>query len=134
MKWRPATITKTGQIRKAIRVGNVNHYTMKKYLIKGTYTADGTKGLLQEGGVGRKNAVGKMLADMGGKVEAFYFAFGEDDVILIIELPDDISAAAVALRVNAANMVRISMTVLISPEDVDEATKKTVSYRAPGAK
>lgn len=107
---------------------------MKKYLIKGTYTAEGTKGLMQEGGVGRKNAISKMLADMGGKVEAFYFAFGEDDVILIVELADDISAAAVALRVNAAGLVRICVTVLITPEDIDEANKKSVTYRAPGAK
>lgn len=107
---------------------------MKKYLIKGTYTAEGTKGLIQEGGTGRKNAIEKMLTDSGGKVEAFYFAFGDDDVILIIELPDDISAAAVALRVNAAGLVRICMTVLLTPEDIDEANKKSVSYRAPGAK
>lgn len=107
---------------------------MRKYLIRGTYNADGTKGLIQEGGSGRKNTISKLLADMGGKVEAFYYAFGEDDVVLIIELPDDITAAAVALRVNAAGMVRISMTVLLTAEDVDEATKKSVNYRAPGAK
>ena len=107
---------------------------MKKYLIKGTYNPDGAKGLIQEGGTGRKTAIEKMLADMGGKVEAFYFAFGEDDVILIVEFPDDIAAVAVGLRVNAAGLVRISMTVLITPEDIDVASKKTVSYRAPGAK
>lgn len=107
---------------------------MRKYLIKGTYNPDGAKGLIQEGGTGRKKAIEKMLAEMGGRVEAFYFAFGEDDVILIVELPDDITAVAVGLRVNAAGLVRISMTVLISPEDIDAASKKTVSYRAPGAK
>lgn len=107
---------------------------MRKYLIKGTYNPDGAKGLIQEGGTGRKTAIEKMLAEMGGKVEAFYFAFGEDDVILIIELPDDITAVSVGLRVNAAGLVRISTTVLISPEDIDAASKKSVSYRAPGAK
>jgi len=107
---------------------------MKKYLIKGTYSAEGTKGLMQEGGTGRKTAIEKMLGDMGGKVESFYFAFGEDDVILVIELPDDVTAAAVALRVNAAGLVRISMTVLITPEEIDAATKKSVTYRGPGAK
>ena len=107
---------------------------MKKYLIKGTYSADGTKGLIQEGGSGRKTAIEKMLAAMGGKVESFYYAFGEDDVYLVIELPNDISAASVALRVNAAGLVRISMTVLLTPEDIDAASKKTVSYRAPGVK
>lgn len=107
---------------------------MKKYLIKGSYTAEGTKGLMQDGGVGRKNAISRMLSDMGGKVEAFYFAFGVDDVILIIELPDDISAAAVGLRVNAAGLVKTSTTVLLTPEDIDDANKKSVTYRAPGTK
>jgi len=107
---------------------------MKKYLIKGTYTADGTKGLIQEGGAGRKAAIEKMLSGMDGKVESFYYAFGEHDVILIVELPDDVSAAAVGLRVNAAGLVRISITVLLSPEDIDAANKKSVTYRAPGEK
>lgn len=107
---------------------------MKKYLIKGTYNSEGTKGLIQEGGSARKIAIEKMLAGMGGKVESFYYAFGEDDVYLVIELPDDISAAAVGLRVNAAGLVRISMTVLLTPADIDAASKKSVSYRAPGEK
>ena len=107
---------------------------MKKYLIKGTYNSDGTKGLIQEGGSGRKIAIEKMLAGMGGKVESFYYAFGEYDVFLVVELPDHISAAAVGLRVNAAGLVRISMTVLLTPADIDEASKKSVNYRAPGGK
>ena len=107
---------------------------MKKYLIKGAYNADGIKGLAQEGGTGRKNAVEKMVGGMGGKVESFYYAFGQDDVYLIVELPDDIAAAAVGLKVNASGVVNISTTVLLSPEDIDAASKKTVTYRAPGEK
>lgn len=107
---------------------------MRKYLIKGTYTADGTTKLLQEGGSGRKSAIEKMLEGMGGNVESFYYAFGKADVYLIVELPDDISAAAVGLRVNAAGLVRISITVLLTPADIDEAAKKSVNYRAPGGK
>jgi len=107
---------------------------MKKYLIKGTYDANGTKGLIQEGGSGRRIAVETMLEGMGGKVESFYYALGEDDVYVIIELPDDISAAAVGLKVNATGLVKISTTVLLSPEDIDAAAKKSVNYRAPGEK
>jgi uncharacterized protein with GYD domain len=105
---------------------------MKKYLIKGSYNSDGTKGLIQEGGSGRKAAIEKMLSEMGGKVESFYYAFGENDVYLVVELPDDISAVAVGLKVNAAGMVRIAVTVLLTPEEIDEASKKSFSYRAPG--
>jgi uncharacterized protein with GYD domain len=107
---------------------------MKKYLIKGAYNSDGMKGLMSEGGTGRKNAIEKMLGAIGGKVDAFYYAFGDADVYLIVELPDDVTAAAVGLRVNAAGLVRISITILISPEDIDAAAGKSVNYRAPGAK
>ncbi|HTK82780.1 MAG TPA: GYD domain-containing protein [Bacteroidota bacterium] len=105
---------------------------MGKFLIKASYTADGTKGLLKEGGSKRKKAVEKMVAGHGGKVEAFYYAFGEYDVFAIIELPDTVTAAALALAINASGMVTNTMTVLMTPADVDKATKKTVNYRAPG--
>jgi uncharacterized protein with GYD domain len=72
-----------------------------------------------------------MLAEMGGKVESFYYALGEDDGYVIVELSDDISAAAVGLRVNAS-LVRISITVLLTPAEIDQTAKKSVSYRAPG--
>jgi uncharacterized protein with GYD domain len=135
IKWRPATIIKNGANPKFHkRRNNLKYQTMKKYLIKGTYNTDGAKGLIQEGGSGRKAAVEKMLAGMGGKVESFYYAFGKEDVYIVVELPDDISAAAVGLRVNAAGLVRTSTTVLLTPADIDAASKKSVSYRAPGEK
>lgn len=107
---------------------------MKKYLITGSYNANGVKGLAEDGGSQRKLAVEKMLTDMGGKMESFYYALGDHDVYVIYELPDDVAAAAVALKVNASGMVSISTTVLLSPEDIDAASKKSVSYRAPGQK
>lgn len=107
---------------------------MKKYLIKASYNANGTKGLIEDGGSRRKSEVQKMLTSMGGKLESFYYAFGEHDAYLIIELPDDITAAAVCLRVNSSGMVSISTTVLLSPEEIDKASKISVSYRAPGEK
>lgn len=107
---------------------------MKKFLIKGIYNADGSKGLIQDGGSGRKNAVERMLTEIGGRVESFYYAFGDADVYLIVEFPDDVSAAAVGIRVNASGLVRISMTVLLTPADIDAATKKSVIYRIPGGK
>ena len=107
---------------------------MKKYLIKASYNANGIKGLIEDGGSQRKLTVEKMLAGMGGKMESFYFAFGEHDVYVIAELPDDVAAAAVGLRINSSGLVSISTTVLLSPEDIDAASKKSVSYRAPGEK
>jgi len=107
---------------------------MKKYLITASYNANGTKGLLEDGGSKRKSEVQKMLAELGGKLEAFYYAFGEHDVYVISELPDDVTAAAVGLKINSTGLVSISTTVLLSPEDIDAASKKSVSYRAPGEK
>ncbi len=105
---------------------------MKKYLVKGVYNSEGIKGLIQEGGSKRKAAIEKMLEGMGGKIEAFYYAFGEEDVYVIAELPDDVSATAISLRVNASGLVKVSVTVLLSAADIDEASKKSVSYQAPG--
>jgi uncharacterized protein with GYD domain len=106
---------------------------MAKFLIQGTYTSEGAKGLLKEGGSGRKAAVLKALESLGGKLESFYYTFGADDVIVICEVPDAITGLALSLAVNASGAVRISTTPLLSVEDVDAACKKAVSYRPAGS-
>jgi uncharacterized protein with GYD domain len=107
---------------------------MKKYLIKASYNANGVKGLMEDGGTQRKLVVQKMLAGLGGRLESFYYAFGEHDVYAVSELPDDVTAAAVVMTINSTGLVSVTTTVLLSPEDIDAASKKSVSYRAPGAK
>ena len=106
---------------------------MPKYLIKASYTTEGTKGLMKAGGTARRAAVQKMLEGMGGKLETFYFAFGADDVFAVFELPDAESAIAAGLAVNASGAVHVATTPLITPEEVDAACKKLPEYRAPGA-
>lgn len=106
---------------------------MAKYLIRANYTLNGTKGLIEKGGSSRRAAVEEMLTGIGGKVESFYFALGETDAFIIVEVPDAKSAAAVSLTVNAAGGAQITTTPLMTPEEVDEAAKKSVRYRAPGA-
>ena len=105
---------------------------MAKYLIKGSYTEEGVRGLLKEGGSGRREAVEQALKGMGGTLEAFYYAFGETDLFCIVDLPDNVSATAASLVVNASGKVKAQYTVLITPEEVDAATKKTLDYRPPG--
>ncbi len=102
-------------------------------MVKASYTTEGTRGLLKEGGTGRRAAVQKLIESQGGKVEAFYFAYGEDDAYLIIDVPDTTSGLAVSLAVNASGAVRLSTIPLITPEEIDAACKKSVPYRAPGA-
>jgi uncharacterized protein with GYD domain len=105
---------------------------LARYLIQASYTTEGVKGVIKEGGTGRRDAIGKLLADMGGTLESFDFAFGENDVYVCCELPDNVSAAALALAVGASGAVRIKTTVLLTPEEIDRAAKTSISYRPPG--
>lgn len=105
---------------------------MPKYLITGSYTSAGAQGVLAKGGSDRRVAVEKLTASVGGTVEAFYFAFGGDDIVTIIDAPDNESIASVAMTVGASGLVDIRTTVLLTPEEVDGAAKRSVSYRGPG--
>ena len=106
---------------------------MAKYLFQASYTADGIKGILKEGGSGRKAAIEKLVEGVGGTLESVYFAFGDDDIYAIGDLPDQASAAAVSLIVGASGLVKVKTVVLLTPEEIDDATKMSVDYRPPGA-
>ena len=106
---------------------------MAKYLWQVSYTIEGLKGLMKEGGSSRAAAIKRLVEDRGGKLEAFYFAFGDDDVYLIADLPNNIEASAISLTVGASGAAQVKTVVLLSPEDVDAATKVDVGYRPPGA-
>jgi uncharacterized protein with GYD domain len=105
---------------------------MPKYLIQANYIGEGLKGLLKEGGSGRRAAIEKLFESVGGKVEAFYYAFGDTDVFVIADVPDNVTAAAVSLTVNAAGAATAKVTVLLTAEEIDTAVKKSPSYRPPG--
>jgi uncharacterized protein with GYD domain len=105
---------------------------MPKFLIKASYNPDGVRGLIKEGGSRRRAAVQKIVEGLGGKLEAFYYAYGEDDAVIIVDLPDATTGLALSLTVNATGVVRLSTTPLLAPEDIDAASKETVDYKAPG--
>ncbi len=105
---------------------------MPKYLFTGSYTAEGARGLLAEGGSGRRDATEKLVASLGGTIEAYYFAFGSDDFFLIADLPGNAAAAAGALTAGATGAINNRTVVLLTPEEVDAATKLSPSYRPPG--
>ena len=105
---------------------------MPKYLVRASYSAEGAKGLLKEGGTTRKAAIEQVIASAGGTVETLYFALGDDDVIIIADLPDNASVTAASLTAAAAGTGSIRTTVLLTPEEVDEASKKSLTYRPPG--
>ncbi len=106
---------------------------MSKFLVTASYTADGVKGLMQEGGSKRLAAATAAFESVGGSVDCFYYAFGADDVVGIADFPDDASATAVSLMINSTGAVKLKLTPLMTVEDIDAAASKTVSYRAPGS-
>jgi uncharacterized protein with GYD domain len=105
---------------------------MGKYLFRGSLSAEGVAGVLAEGGTGRRNAIEKAVQALGGSLEAFYFAFGDDDSVVICDLPDDETAAALSLEISSSGRVEVSTTVLLTPEQIDRAREKKSGWRAPG--
>ncbi len=106
---------------------------MARFLFQATYSTEGIKGVLKEGGTGRRTAIEAAVKSLGGKLEATYYAFGETDVYVIVDGLDNATAAAFSMGVGSTgSLSRIKTTVLMTPEDIDQAAKKTLSYRAPG--
>jgi uncharacterized protein with GYD domain len=106
---------------------------MPKYLVEGSYTREGVAGVMAKGGSSRRDAAAETVATLGGRLECLYFAFGDRDVILIVDVPDDEAAAAVSMAVNASGAVVIKTTPLLTPEQLDAAAKRSVEYRPPGS-
>ena len=106
---------------------------MPKYLIEASYTLEGTRGIMKSGGTARREAVRQAVESVGGRFEVQYFALGEHDAFIIADLPDHVSAAAISLAVTATGAARTKTTALLTPEEVDQAVKKTVKYEPPRA-
>ena len=105
---------------------------MAKYLISANYVGEGIKGLLKEGGTRRREVVEKLASSLGGKMESMYYAFGETDVFIVVDMPDHASMASLALLASSSGAVTVKTTVLMTPEELDEAAKKSPVYRPPG--
>lgn len=105
---------------------------MPKFLIEATYNVEGAKGLMKDGGSKRREAAKAAIESVGGKMESFYFAFGKTDAFVILDAPDNVSAAAASAVINASGSVQSRTVVLLTPEEMDQALKKNVKYRAPG--
>ena len=105
---------------------------MPKFLVEASYTVEGTKGLLKSSGSARRQAVEELLRSLGGRLEAFYFSFGDEDAILIIDVPDTETALAICMTIRASGMVSSKMTPLIPIEGVDRAVSRKVRFQPPG--
>lgn len=105
---------------------------MPKYLIEGSYSVEGAKGVAKEGGTSRKQAVENLVKSVGGRLDAFYFTFGSRDYICIVDLPDNNAAAAVSVAVSSSGGTHPTTVPLMAPEEFDQAVKKPTAYRAPG--
>ncbi len=105
---------------------------MPKYMIHAAYTAEGLKGLQKDKASARREVVNTAISALGGKLESYYFAFGQDDVVSIVDMPDNTTMAALAVAVSASGLVRTKVIPLLTVEEVDKALQKSVNYRAPG--
>lgn len=105
---------------------------MPRFMIVASYTAEGEQGLLNKGGSARRASVTEMVEKLGGRVETFDFAFGDDDVFVTVELPDNVTAAAIGLAVGASGLVGLRTVVLLTPEEIDAAAAKHAEYHGPG--
>jgi uncharacterized protein with GYD domain len=105
---------------------------MARYLFQGTYSREGAQGLLRDGGTKRRAAVESLIVSLGGRLEAFYYGFGETDLYMIVELPDNVAAASASLIVVASGAGSWRTTVLLSAEEMDRVAQSGVIYRAPG--
>jgi uncharacterized protein with GYD domain len=105
---------------------------MAKYLVIANYKAEGVKGLLDKGGTARSEAVAKAVAGVGASVESFHFAFGADDAYVVIDAPDNVAVASVAMQVASTGVVDCRVVVLLTPSEIDEAAKMQVDYVPPG--
>lgn len=106
---------------------------MAKYLVTASYSAEGLQGLQKDKASGRRDAVRQAVESVGGRLEAYYFAFGENDVVSIVELPNNISASALSLAVSASGRVRTRTTPLLTVEEIDQALGTSVQFRGAGA-
>ena len=106
---------------------------MPKYLIEASYGTEGVRGVAQKGGSARRETIGQLIASLGGKMESFYFAFGDADVYVTAELPSDEVATALALSINQSAATKIRTVVLLTPEQVDAAANMVPEYKAPGS-
>jgi uncharacterized protein with GYD domain len=104
-----------------------------KFLVKAKYTAEGARGIQSGGGSSRRDAIAKMAEGLGGSLESFYFAFGETDAYVVLDMPDNRAAAAATIAVGASGAASSEVVVLITPEDVDAAAELSVDYRPPGS-
>ena len=106
---------------------------MPKYLVLADYTAEGIKGILDKGGTSRRDALEALCASVGGTLESFYFAFGDADAYVTVDLPDNTSAAALCMTAAASGVVGVSTIALLTPEEIDAAAQTSVDYRPPGS-
>jgi uncharacterized protein with GYD domain len=103
-----------------------------KFLVSVSYTDEGARGLRKDGGTKREHAARMAAESLGGKLEAFYFTFGEHDAVVIVDFPDAATAAALSVAIGSTGAARCRTTPLLTPVDMDKAVSKNTAYRAPG--
>jgi uncharacterized protein with GYD domain len=102
-----------------------------KFLVEAKYNADGIRGLKAEGGSARLATTRALVESLGGTLECFYFAFGDTDAFIIVDMPDNATVAAVQMAVNGTGTISSRTIVLLTPSEMDDAAKRDVPFHPP---
>ena len=105
---------------------------MPKFLITARYTAEGMKGLQKDKASGREKAVAAACEAAGGRLEAFYYALGGDDAVVVVEMPGAPQLASLLVAVGASGMASTRTVPLLTIAEMDAALASEARYRAPG--
>jgi len=105
---------------------------MPKFLIKGSYTAEGLKGLQKDKASGREKAISAACSALGGKLDAVYYALGDDDVFVVVDLPSHVQVSSLCVTVGASGMVSTRTVPLLTVAEMDKALGESANYRPPG--
>ena len=105
---------------------------MPKYLFTGSYTADGARAILKDTAAGRRQALTAAVEGLGGKVEGLWYAFGDDDLYALVDLPSNVRAAAISVLVASTGTFAPKIVALLTVDEMDEALKTKVNFRVAG--
>ena len=106
---------------------------MPHYLFRASYSTQGIQGVMREGPTARIKAVDQLATSVKGRLIGAWWAFGDDDFVMIMELPDNTAAMAVSAHVSSSGVAKITTTVLLTADEAQAAMNSSVTYRLPGA-
>jgi uncharacterized protein with GYD domain len=112
-------------------VGQQASVAHHRYLFRAAFTVDGMQNLQKQSATAFKAGVAKVFDSVGGKLESWYFDYGDSTAYGFVDYPDEIAAATAQASVNAGGFARVTYRPVLSAEDADKALARSVATRPP---